>query len=301
MPAIEVRNLQKAYGGKPVLRDVSLTVEAGEIFGIIGPNGAGKTTTVECLSGLVQPDGGTVRVLGLDPGRDRAELTERVGVQLQKSELPARLRVGEVMDLYASFYRRPADTAALLARVGLAGRESAKVGGLSGGQRQRLSIAMALIGSPEIAILDELTTGLDPEARRATWELVKDVRDSGVTIVLVTHFMEEAEYLCDRLAIIEDGRTVGLGSPAEIARRGDRLQRIRFRSDRPVADDFLRGIGGVTELGRDGSEILLAGTGNLLLAVTTELDRAGIAPVELSLNRASLEEAILSRSQRALS
>ena len=213
---IEVENLHKRYGGTVAVEDVSFTVAQGEIFGILGRNGAGKTTTVECLVGLRTPDRGRIRVLGRDPRRGHAELTRRVGVQLQDSQLPERLRVGEAMRLYQSFYPDPADSRELLAQLGLAGREKTPYGKLSGGQKQRLAIALALIGRPRIAVLDELTTGLDPPARRDTWDLIAAVRASGVTIVLVTHFMPEAERLCDRIAVIDAGRVLVTASPAEL-------------------------------------------------------------------------------------
>jgi ABC-2 type transport system ATP-binding protein len=216
MPVIEITQLSKRYGDRPVVDDVSFTVEAGEIFGVVGPNGAGKTTTVECVAGLRRPDGGTVRVLGLDPARDRAELRRRVGVQLQESQLPDRLKVWEALDLYRSFYPEPADARALLADVGLTDKRNTVFSKLSGGQKQRLSIALALIGNPRLAILDELTTGLDPQARRDTWQLVRDIRDRGVTVVLVTHFMDEAERLCDRIAVVNGGRLVALDTPAAL-------------------------------------------------------------------------------------
>jgi ABC-2 type transport system ATP-binding protein len=217
--AIEVEHLHKSYGGTVAVDDVSFTVAHGEIFGIVGRNGAGKTTTVECLVGLRTPDRGRIRLLGRDPRRDHAELTRRVGVQLQDSQLPERLRVGEAMRLYQSFYPDPADPKELLAQLGLAGLEKAAYGKLSGGQKQRLAIALALIGRPRIAILDELTTGLDPHARRDTWDLIAGVRATGVTIVLVTHFMAEAERLCDRIAVINAGRVLVTGTPAELVDR----------------------------------------------------------------------------------
>jgi ABC-2 type transport system ATP-binding protein len=215
--AIEVQGLTKQYAGTTVVRDVSFTVERGEIFGIIGPNGAGKTTTVECIEGLRRPDAGYISVLGLDPGRDRDQLRERLGVQLQDAELPERLRVGEALRLYSSFYSAPADWRALMETLGLTAKEKTPFGKLSGGQRQRLTIALALVGQPEVVVLDELTTGLDPQARRDTWALIEGARDRGTTIVLVTHFMEEAERLCDRIAVIDSGRIVALDTPAALA------------------------------------------------------------------------------------
>jgi ABC-2 type transport system ATP-binding protein len=214
MTVIEVTNLTKRYGDHVAVRDVSFSVRAGEIFGIVGPNGAGKTTTVECVEGLRTADSGTVRVLGLDPIRDRAALRLRMGIQLQSSQLPDRLKVWEALDLYSSFHPKPAGWKALMAEVGLADKRNTVFSKLSGGQKQRLSIALALVGNPRVAVLDELTTGLDPQARRDTWDLIRQVRDRGVTVVLVTHFMDEAERLCDRLAVISAGQVVALDTPA---------------------------------------------------------------------------------------
>jgi ABC-2 type transport system ATP-binding protein len=217
---IEVENLHKSYAGTVAVDDVSFTVQPGEIFGILGRNGAGKTTTVECLVGLRRPDRGRIRVLGRDPQRDHAELTRRVGVQLQDSQLPERLRVGEAIRLYQSFYPDPFSAGELLTQLGLNGKEKMAYGRLSGGQQQRLSIALALVGRPRIAVLDELTTGLDPQARRDTCDLIESIRDTGVTIVLVTHFMPEAERLCDRVAVIDAGRVAATGTPAALAGPG---------------------------------------------------------------------------------
>jgi ABC-2 type transport system ATP-binding protein len=193
MPLIEVTDLRKSYGSRVAVDGVSFTVERGEIFGILGTNGAGKTTTVECLQGLRRADGGTISVLGLDPATDRPALTRRVGVQLQESRLPAKLRVREALELFASFYPEPADVDVLLDRLDLREHARRYFGKLSGGQKQRVSIALALVGNPELAVLDELTTGLDPHARRETWQLVEGVRAAGVTVLLVTHFMDEAD------------------------------------------------------------------------------------------------------------
>jgi ABC-2 type transport system ATP-binding protein len=216
MTAIEVEGLSKRYGPKVAVDDVSFTVTEGEIFGLLGRNGAGKSTTVDCLAGLRAPDHGRIRVAGLDPRQDRRELRQVLGVQLQESQLPDRLTVGEAMRLYASFYPRPADVDGLLAQLDLTDKRT-RYRRLSGGQKQRLSIALALIGRPRIAILDELTTGLDPVARRDAWQLIDDIRNQGVTIVLVTHFMDEAARLCDRVAIMRDGRIAALGTPAALA------------------------------------------------------------------------------------
>jgi ABC-2 type transport system ATP-binding protein len=216
MTAIAVTNLAKRYGDLQAVQDVSFTVAEGEIFGIVGPNGAGKTTTVEIIEGMRTADSGTVRVFGLDPHRDRDALRLRMGIQLQSSQLPDRLKVWEALDLYSSFYPKPADWKKLMAEVGLADKRNAVFSKLSGGQKQRLSIALALVGNPQIAVFDELTTGLDPQARRDTWDLIRTIRDRGVTVILVTHFMDEAERLCDRLAVINAGRVAAVETPTNL-------------------------------------------------------------------------------------
>jgi ABC-2 type transport system ATP-binding protein len=218
-PIIEINDLRKNYRSGTALDGISLHVEPGEIFGIAGPNGAGKTTLVECASGLRRPDGGTLRVLGLDPRSDRRRLLQRIGAQLQEAALPDAIKVGEALRMYASFYDRPADWRALMDEWGLADRKNARFANLSGGWKQRLFIALALVGDPELVFLDELTTGLDPAARRTTWGLIKDMRARGITVVLVTHFMDEAEALCDRLAVVDHGRVIAEGSPAELVAR----------------------------------------------------------------------------------
>ncbi|MEU8246369.1 ABC transporter ATP-binding protein [Nonomuraea sp. NPDC048916] len=300
MNVIEVENLRKLYPNHVAVDDVSFEVRAGEIFGILGPNGAGKTTTVECVSGLRTPDGGTVRVAGIDPARDRDALRRVLGVQLQSAALPEKIKVWEALDLYASFYPDPADWEALLEQVGLGDKRDALFGKLSGGQRQRLSVALALVGKPRIAVLDELTTGLDPQARRDTWELVERVRDSGVTIVLVTHFMEEADRLCDRIALIDSGRVVAIDSPAGlIARVGDE-QRVRFRPSAPVADSLLTALPEVTDVSRSGEQVVVTGTGNLAPAVTLALAQQQIIPGDLRIEQATLDDAFLALTGRKL-
>ncbi|MFU8853088.1 ABC transporter ATP-binding protein [Micromonospora sp. SL1-18] len=293
MPVIEVTNLHKRYGDLVAVDDVSFTVEAGEIFGVLGPNGAGKTTTVECLAGLRVPDGGGVSVLGLDPRRDAALLRQRLGVQLQESQLPDRLRVAEALELYASFYREPADPARLLDELGLGDKRNTPYKKLSGGQKQRLSIALALVGNPEIAVLDELTTGLDPQARRDAWGLIERIRDRGVTIVLVTHFMEEAERLCDRLAVIDQGRIVALDTPAGLVSRVAPTQRIRFRPSAPVDDRLFTDLPEVTAVTRTGNQVVVTGTGEVLLAVTAVLARNQIVAADLRLEQSTLDDAFV--------
>ena len=300
MAVITVDGLRKQYGDYTAVRDVSFSVERGEIFGIVGPNGAGKTTSVECLVGLRRRDGGTVDVLGLDPERDRAELRQRVGIQLQESALPDRLRVGEALELFGSFYRRPADWAELLDRLDLADKRDTAFKKLSGGQKQRLSIALALVGRPEIAVLDELTTGLDPKARRDTWRLIERIRDTGVTILLVTHFMEEAERLCDRVAVIDAGRVVAVDTPAGLVSRTGQRQRLTFRVDGAFDDGLLTGLPEVAEVRRTGNHVAVQGAGDLLQAVASVLARNQITPFELRIDQASLEDAFVSLTGRQI-
>ena len=299
MPAvIDVQNLHKAYGDTVAVDDVSFTVHEGEIFGILGPNGAGKTTTVECIEGLRAPDGGQISVLGLDPRRDRSELTQRLGVQLQDSQLPDQLRVAEALRLNSAFYRHPADWHALMDTLGLTSKSKTPFGKLSGGQKQRLSIALALLGSPRVAVLDELTTGLDPQARRDTWELIEGVRDRGVTIVLVTHFMEEAERLCDRVALIDAGHVVAIDTPAGLAGRVEGGQRIQFRPSVPLDDALLIHLPDVTHVIRRGDVVVVTGNDNALNAVTSVLARNQIVAHQLRVDQASLEDAFLALTGR---
>ena len=216
---IEVANIRKTYGGTVAVDDVSFDVRDGEIFGLIGPNGAGKTTTMECIEGLRTPDRGRIAVLGLDPSGDAKALTRRIGVQLQEAQLQKRIKVWEAVDLWAALYDKAVDGERLLDQLGLSEKRQAWFMTLSGGQKQRLFIALALINDPEVVFLDELTTGLDPQARRAIWELVRGIRDRGKTVFLTTHLMEEAERLCDRVAIIEHGRIVDVDSPGRLVAR----------------------------------------------------------------------------------
>jgi len=287
---IDVQHLRKSYADTVAVDDVSFAVSEGEIFGILGPNGAGKTTTVECVEGLRASSAGQIRVLGLDPRRDHVELTQRLGVQLQDSQLPERLRVAEALELYSSFYRAPADWRELIDRLGLADQAGTRFGKLSGGQRQRLSIALALVGNPRVAVFDELTTGLDPQARRDTWELIEGVRTQGVTIMLVTHFMAEAERLCDRVALIDAGRVVVLDTPAALVDRVGTGQRIRFRPSAPLDDELLTGLPDVTGVTRRGGVVMVTGNSNALNAVTALLARHRIAAEHLQLEQASLED-----------
>jgi ABC-2 type transport system ATP-binding protein len=292
-PVIAVEQLHKAYGPTIAVDDVSFTVRRGEIFGILGRNGAGKTTTVECVTGLRRPDRGTISVLGLDPRRDARELHERVGVQLQQSALQDRIRVGEAVELYASFHRRPADGHELLATLGLEATREQYFAKLSGGQKQRLSIVLALIGQPEIAVLDELTTGLDPEARRETWALIEGVRDRGVTVVLVSHYMEEAERLCDRVAVIDHGSVIALDHPAALGQKARTGIRVRLTMPPGFDDRLLRALPEVSGMEHHGRDLVVIGSGDLLTAVVLAFDRAGLRAEDVRTEAANLEDAFL--------
>ncbi|WP_086668389.1 ABC transporter ATP-binding protein [Lentzea kentuckyensis] len=284
MAIIEVRDLGKRYGPKIAVDSVSFEVAEGEIFGILGPNGAGKTTTVECVAGLRKADRGSVSVLGRAP----ADVRSAIGVQLQSSELPERIRVGEALSLFSSFYPEPADWSA---RLGLSAHLKAEFGQLSGGLKQRLSIALALIGSPRVAILDELTTGLDPQARRDTWSVVEEVRSAGVTIVLVTHFMEEAERLCDRVAVFRDGRIAALDTPSGLVSRVDGSVRVRFVPSAGLDLALLQALPEVTEVSSVGEQVVVSGSENLLHAVTSLLARKQIVARQLRVDQVSLDDA----------
>jgi ABC-2 type transport system ATP-binding protein len=243
IPVISVSNLGKRYGSTVAVDDVSLEVFEGEIFGLIGPNGAGKTTTMECVEGNRVPDKGKISVLGLDPRRDANALRQRIGVQHQEAHLQKRIKVWEAVDLWRSLYPRVVDTDALLAGLGLESKRNAWFMTLSGGQKQRLFIALALIHEPEVVFLDELTTGLDPQARRAIWGLVTGIRERGTTVFLTTHLMEEAERLCDRVAIIEHGRLIEVGTPADLVQRHCPERSVVFTSDDANVAERLKGLG----------------------------------------------------------
>ena len=300
MAIIEVDGLVKRYGAKTAVDGVSFAVEQGEIFGILGPNGAGKTTTVECVVGLRTQDAGTIRVAGLDPRTDGVELKELVGVQLQESKLPEKLTVGEALDLFSSFYRAPADWRELVETLGITEKVNTQFRRLSGGQQQRLSIALALLGNPRVAVLDELTTGLDPQARRDTWDLIERIRDRGVTVVLVTHFMEEAERLCDRIAVIDGGRVVALDSPAGLVSTVDNTQRIRFRPSAPLDQALLAALPEVESVAEVGRQLVVTGSGNLLHAVTSVLARNQIVAAELRIEQTTLDDAFVALTGRKI-
>ncbi|MEU9297300.1 ABC transporter ATP-binding protein [Streptomyces sp. NPDC048266] len=293
MTAIEVRGLHKAYGGRKVVDGISFDVGEGEIFGILGPNGAGKTTTVECVAGLRTPDEGRVRVCGHDPVARHAEVTRLLGVQLQESELQARLTVGEALDLYASFYERPADRRELAERLGLLPHLRTRFAKLSGGQKQRLLIALALIGGPRVVVLDELTTGLDPRARREVWSLVEDIRAGGVTVLLVTHFMEEAQRLCDRIAVIEGGRLAALDTPGGLIGRASAAKEISFAADTPLEPAELRSLPGAVGVETRDGRTVVHGTDETVDAFVPLLARRGVTARQLRVTDATLDDAFL--------
>jgi ABC-2 type transport system ATP-binding protein len=289
---IEVNNLRKRYGSHVAVEDVSFQVRQGEIFGLLGRNGAGKTTTVECLQGLRRPDGGRVRVLGLDPQRHTQQLRRRIGCQLQEAALPDRLKVWEALDLFASLAPTTTDWRVLMDQWGLAGKRTASFASLSGGQRQRLFVALALVNDPEVVFLDELTQGLDPAARRVAWELIRAIRDRGATVVLVTHYMDEAEQLCDRIAVIDGGRVVATDTPQGLISRFGGPIRITFT---PNGHDvgFLADITHVTAVRRRGARVEAEGTGPVLALVAAELVARGIVPADLRVDQATLEDVFL--------
>jgi ABC-2 type transport system ATP-binding protein len=261
-PVIRVSSIRKTYGMTVAVSDISFEVGEGEIFGLIGPNGAGKTTTMECVEGVRRPDQGAISILGLDPFRDVFQLQNRIGVQLQQAQLQKRIKVWEAVDLWASLYSKAVDRDRLLEQLGLSSKRNAWFMTLSGGQKQRLFIALALINDPEVVFLDELTTGLDPQSRRAIWDLVRGIRDRGKTVFMTTHLMEEAERLCDRVAIIEHGKIIDIGSPEELVRRHCPVRTVVLATDNALAEDSLRTIPFVETVTRQDSRFTIQGQGD---------------------------------------
>jgi ABC-2 type transport system ATP-binding protein len=265
-PVIRVSGVRKTYGSTVAVDDVSFEVNDGEIFGLIGPNGAGKTTTMECIEGLRTRDRGAISVLGLDPFKDGYKLQERIGVQLQQAQLQKRIKVWEAVDLWASLYRKTApDGTRLLEQLGLSDKRNAWFMTLSGGQKQRLFIALALINDPEVVFLDELTTGLDPQSRRAIWDLVRGIRERGKAVFLTTHLMEEAERLCDRVAIIEHGRIIDIDKPASIVNRHCPERTVILATDDPTAGERFRAIPRVETVTCSDSQFTIRGRGDDLV------------------------------------
>jgi len=264
-PVIHVAAIRKTYGRTLAVDEVSFDVQPGEIFGLIGPNGSGKTTTMECVEGLRTPDRGHISVLGLDPTRQVYALQERIGVQLQEAQLQKRIKVWEAIDFWASLYPKPVDGNRLIEHLGLSDKRNAWFMTLSGGQKQRLFIALALINDPELVFLDELTTGLDPQARRAIWDLVRGIRQRGKTVFLTTHLMEEAERLCDRVAILNQGRIIDIGAPAELVRRHCPERAVIVATADSTAPDRLRAIPQVQSIVSQGFQHTICGRGDDLV------------------------------------
>lgn len=293
MTMIEVEGLRKTYGSTVAVDQIDLTVEEGEVLGVLGPNGAGKSTTVECVAGLIRPDAGTVRVAGLDPVADRDRVRRLVGVQLQEAGLQAKLTVREALALFASFHDRPRDGIELAQRLGLGERLDHRYGALSGGQKQRLAIALALVGRPRVALLDELSTGLDPESRRRVWELVEEIRRDGTTIVLVTHLMEEAHRLCDRLALIDRGRVTTVDTPAGLIGRSAAPTVMSFEPVHSLEVEVVRSIDGVADVSERDGRVQVVATDDAVLLVLDHLAGIGARPNRLRVTESSLDDAYL--------
>jgi len=298
---IEVQNLSKSYGATIAVDNISFDVKKGEIFGMVGPNGAGKTTTIECIEGLRHPDGGIVKVFGWDPIENRVEIAERVGIQLQESGLPERLKVGEALSLFASFYERTTDPTELLSLLGLNDKRNSAYTKLSGGQKQRTFIALALINQPEIVFFDELTTGLDPQARRRMWELVRQIRDQGTTVFLTTHYMEEAERLCDRVLIIDRGQIVALDTPEELIESLGVEKRLVFTVTDNAPIPSLEQIPLVTRVDRIGDRIVVYGHGDRFAStVVRALEDEALDFLDLRTEQPNLEDVFLNLTGREM-
>lgn len=298
---IEVNGIQKRYGKTVAVADVSFTVLDGEIFGLIGPNGAGKTTTMECIEGVRKADAGMIKVLGLDPQRDQHVLQERIGVQLQQAQLQKRIKVWEAVHLWASLYPKSVNGERLLDQLGLAAKRNDWFMNLSGGQKQRLFIALALINDPDVVFLDELTTGLDPQARHAIWELVRDIRTRGKTVFLTTHLMEEAERLCDRVAIIEHGRVLEVDTPSRLVAKHISARSVILTTDDPGAEERFKGIRRMTAVERAESTYTIRGEGEEFISEVIHcLSESKIRVTDFRTVLPSLEDVFLALTGRSI-
>lgn len=297
---IEVHSLQKSYGQDVAVAGVSFSVQKGEIFSIVGPNGAGKTTTIETIIGLREADSGQISVLGLDPQQDGKELGNRIGTQLQQAALPDRMKVWEALDLYASFYERTIPWEPLLEQWGLGDKRNAQFANLSGGQKQRLFICLALLNDPEIVFLDELTTGLDPQSRRATWELVTAIRDQGKTVIVISHYMHEVEELADRVAIIDRGQLIALDTPTNLINELHGETKVHFTSSNGFEPDQLGDVEGVTSVSQDNDHITVSGHGPLLARVAAALAHHNVAPADLRVEHSNLEDVFLTLTGKTI-
>jgi ABC-2 type transport system ATP-binding protein len=291
---IEVKNLVKHYGTVHAVDGISFAIRQGEIFGMLGPNGAGKTTTIECIEGLRTHDEGSLQVLGLDPHKDAYPLKERIGIQFQSAALPDRIKVWEALDLFSSFYQKKADWKTILKKMGLEEKKNDFVSKLSGGQKQRVFIGLALVNDPEVLFLDELTTGLDPQARRAMWDLVREIRDQGKTIYMTTHFMEEAERLCDRVAIVDHGKLVAMDTPQNLIESLGEDNRIVFEVSEKFDIEKLRAIAGVSRVETMGERVIVYGKKEGLVGrVVGFLEKTGVAFSNLHSEQPNLEDVFL--------
>lgn len=299
MSIIEVKGLRKVYGSKTVVQDVEFSVEEGEIFGILGPNGAGKTTTIECIEGLRIPDAGSIQVAGFDPIQQHNDLTLLLGVQLQQSDLQARLTVQEALELYSEFYPNPADWRTIAHRLGLGEKLGERFGKLSGGQKQRVFIALSLLGRPKIVVFDELTSALDPRARREVWKLVEEIRNGGATVLMVTHFMEEAEHLCDRLAVFDQGKIVALDTPEGLISRSESPIVISFRSTHPLPEAELLTLPGAASVVIERERFAISGTDETVQALMSMLAEKQITAQKLRILDATLDDAFLNITGKA--
>ena len=303
--ALRVRQLRKAYKDVVAVDGLDLEVQAGECFGLLGPNGAGKTTTVEICEGLTQPDSGEVEVLGRRWSSDAAQLRQRLGIQLQDTQLSEKLTVHETVRLFRSFFRQGADASQVIARVQLEEKRNARVGELSGGQKQRLALACALVGDPDFLFLDEPTTGLDPQARRQLWELIEEFKQSGRTILLTTHYMDEAERLCDRVAIMDHGKEIALGTPRELIAATCAEQMVEFTAgsaSQALDVPALRRIEGVREVRTQNDAVLMQVTQlhTSVPALIAELTRQNVPLTELRTHSATLEDVFVTLTGRHL-
>lgn len=292
--AVTVQGLRKSYGELIAVEDVSFEIEEGEIFGMVGPNGAGKTTTIECIEGLRHPDRGEIRVFGMDPHQEGTALRQRIGVQLQESALHPRMKVWETLELFSSFYEHTVPWEPLIAKLGLENKCKAYLGELSGGQKQRLHIALALLNDPQLVFLDELTTGLDPQARRAMWDLVSSIRWEGKTVFLTTHYMEEAERLCQRVAIIDHGHIIALDSPQNLIRNLNAERRVVFQVAGHFDPDPVERLDGVTRLESVADRVTVFGKGERLVSqIVAALEIQGCTFKDLHTEEPNLEDVFL--------
>src|SRR5580692_11078276 len=301
-PIIDVHNLTKSYGQVQAIRGVSFEVQEGEVFGLLGPNGAGKTSTVEILEGLRPPDGGIVSVCGLDPQMPGAAFKQEIGAVLQATALPDKLRVGEAVSMFASFYKRRRDPAALLKRFGLEEKRNTFYSQLSGGQKQRLALAMALVNDPKVLFFDEPTAGLDPQVRREIYDIIEELKREKKTIVMTTHYIEEAERLCDRVAIVDHGKVVALGTPRELKTRSGGTTRIEVRLAKPETDGALKKLEGVADAREvDGAYVIHSHRSpQTIVAIVKHLEAQGNELVSLEIASPSLEDVFIEMTGRRL-